>query len=156
MNKGAIAIIVVVFVVGSGYLLFKNEQSKPPVPEPPAILESLRLATTTEQIIAEEKVIIYTDSGYSPNILTIQNGETVIFQNRSSKSMWPASALHPSHRVYSGTSLNEHCPDTTGIAFDACKGFLPNETWSFKFEKTGTWKFHDHLNLGNFGTIIVQ
>ena len=103
----------------------------------------------------EEKVIIYTDTGYSPNTLTIKNGETVVFKNQSSKTMWPASAMHPSHRVYGGTSLEEHCPDTTGVAFDACKGFLPSGIWSFKFDKVGEWKYHDHLNSGDFGTIVV-
>jgi plastocyanin len=70
--------------------------------------------------------------------------------------MWPASAFHPTHTVYSGTSLSEHCPDTAGTAFDACKGFLPGQSWSFKFTKAGTWKYHDHLNPGATGTIVVE
>jgi plastocyanin len=86
----------------------------------------------------------------------IKKGETVTFKNQSSNSMWPASAMHPTHRVYSGTSLDEHCPDTTGTAFDACKGFLPGQSWSFIFNKTGTWKYHDHLNPSATGTVVVE
>jgi plastocyanin len=104
----------------------------------------------------KENVVTYTDAGYSPNALTIKKGETVTFKNQSSRSMWPASAIHPTHRVYSGTSLDEHCPDTAGTAFDACKGFLPSQSWSFTFNKTGTWKYHDHLNPGATGVVVVE
>ena len=101
-------------------------------------------------------MVTYTDAGYSPVALTVKKRETVTFKNQSSRSMWTASAMHPTHRVYSGTSLDEHCPDAAGTAFDACKGFLPGESWSFKLDKTGIWKYHDHLNPGVFGSITVE
>jgi len=46
--------------------------------------------------------------------------------------------MHPTHRVYSGNSLEEHCPDITGTYFDTCKGFLPGESWLFKLDKAGS------------------
>jgi hypothetical protein len=65
--------------------------------------------------------------------------------------------VHLSHRVYSGTSLNEHCSDISGATFDACKGFLRGEGWSFTFNKIGTWEYHDHLNPGdNTGMLVVK
>ena len=165
MNKIITVIIVVVLLVG-GYFFYQsipstsktpNEQttSQPSELEQPSGEEILQ-APSEQTPTANENVITYTDSGYSPNTLTIKNGETVIFKNQSSSSMWPASAMHPTHRLYSDTSLDEHCPDTTNSAFDACTGFLPGESWSFKFDKTGNWKYHDHLNTKNFGAIIVE
>ncbi|MEK7107874.1 MAG: DoxX family membrane protein [Patescibacteria group bacterium] len=99
---------------------------------------------------ATEQVVTFTDTGYSPNTLIIKNGETVVFKNQSSRTMWPASAMHPTHREYPTTG------GCLGSTFDACKGVQPSDSWSFKFDFIGAWKYHDHLNPGNTGTIIVQ
>lgn len=124
-----------------------NEQTKDKINPQPSVAEVPTV---------NENVITYTDTGYSPNTITIKNGETIIFKNQSSKSMWPASAMHPSHRLYSGTSLDEHCPDKTNSTFDACTGILPGGSWSFKFDKNGSWGFHDHLDSKNFGKITAE
>lgn len=167
MSKIVIVIIIIAGLGLGGYFFFMGKfrpASLPPEtsnqrPEQPRQTSEPEqpVSQTPEQTpIAEEKIVIYGDSGYSPPTLSVKKGETVTFKNQSSRSMWPASAMHPSHRVYSGTSLGEHCPDTGGNAFDACKGFLPGEAWSFKFSKTGVWKYHDHLSPGNFGAIAVE
>jgi plastocyanin len=165
MNKTIIIIALVAIVLLGGYFLFfkgkfRQAPSFPspsfeqPTTSPPIIEEQ----PTEEESAGEEmvNVVSYTDSGYSPSTIKIKKGETVTFKNESSRSMWPASAVHPSHRVYSGTSLEEHCPDTSGTAFDACKGYLPGENWSFRFDKVGNWRYHDHLNPSATGTIIVE
>jgi len=171
MNKTIITAVVVAVVILGGYFLFKGtsqttpsvseQSSQQPVTQPPASEPSVPEQPSQQPSVSpaptvKENVVVYTNSGYSPSTLMIKKGETVTFKNQSSNSMWPASAMHPTHRVYSGTSLDEHCPDTTGTAFDACKGFLPGQSWSFTFKKTGTWKYHDHLNPGNTGTIVVE
>lgn len=94
--------------------------------------------------------IIYSDVGYSPQTLTIKKGETVIFSNQSSQATWPASAMHPTHRDYPTTG------GCLGSTFDACRGLQPNETWTFTFDFSGDWKYHDHLHPSNYGTIIVE
>lgn len=121
----------------------------------PAPTESSTESSSTAQP-QNQNVVIFTDSGYSPNTLRIKVGETVTFKNRSSQAMWPASAFHPTHTVYSGSSLTEHCPDTTRTAFDACTGIQPGSSWSFTFNKKGSWQYHDHLNPVYIGTIIVE
>ncbi len=109
------------------------------------------------QVNQELNIIVYTDKGFSPNILKIKVGEKVIFKNESSQPMWPASDVHPNHSVYSGTTLFEHCgTPLENSAFDACRGILPGDSWSFIFEKKGSWNFHDHLNPQYRGTIIVE
>lgn len=100
--------------------------------------------------------VIYTDSGYAPAEITIKSGDTVTFKNQSSGGMWTASVMHPSHVVYGGTSLQEHCPDTTNTSFDECKNSQPGESWSFIFTKTGTWSYHNHAKASVFGKIIVE
>lgn len=156
MNKTIIAIVIVAVVLVGGYFLFKGT-SEPTLSVPQTSNQQTVPQLSAEQApIAERNEVIYTNDGYSPTTLTVKRGETIAFKNQSSQSMWPASAMHPTHRVYSGTSLSEHCPDAAGKAFDACKGFLPGESWSFKFDKTGIWKYHNHLSPVNTGTIVVE
>lgn len=167
-NKTIIIAVGLIIILGlAGYFFFQKSKSDltpefqlPQPPQPPEetqlLPETTTTTTSTVETESEEYVVIYTNSGYSPNTLKIEVGETVIFKNQSSQAMWPASDVHPTHRVYSGTSLEEHCPDTTGTAFDACTGIQPGNFWSFTFNKKGTWKYHDHLNPDATGTIVVE
>ncbi|MEK7156572.1 MAG: plastocyanin/azurin family copper-binding protein [Patescibacteria group bacterium] len=96
--------------------------------------------------------VTYSGSSYSPQEVTIRKGGTVTWKNASGSNMWVASAQHPAHTAYSGTSRTEHCPDTSRTAFDQCVG---GGDYSFTFTKTGTWGYHDHLNSSAFGKIVV-
>lgn len=166
-NKIIIVIIAAAVIILGGYFLIRSLLSSEPdykTYSPPSASEvtptspapTTPTAASPESPPADQNTIIYTDSGYSPNTLTVKTGTTVIFKNESSKSMWPASATHPSHRVYSGTSLDKHCPDISGTAFDACAGILPGNFWSFRFDKIGEWKYHNHLSPSYFGAITVE
>ena len=130
----AILLIVAVFV--SGCTPYGGQQTKPTTP--------------TQQISTAENTVEITSSGFSPNTLTINVGDTVTFVNKDTASHWPASGVHPTHTVYpeSGGCI--------GSTFDACKGLAQGGTFSFKFNQKGTWGYHDHLNSGLTGTIIVQ
>lgn len=161
MNKTIIAIVVVALAAVGGYFLFKGFSQSPtapfipsrqPVSQPPAAQAPVTQTTPS----AEQNVVTYTDSGYSPSTLRVKTGATVTFKNESSRAMWTASAVHPSHAVYGGTSLGEHCPDAAGTAFDACAGIQPGNSWSFTFMKKGAWKYHNHLSPGDTGTIVVE
>lgn len=94
--------------------------------------------------------ITATDSGYSPSTITIKAGDTVIFKNGSSQPVWTASAVHPTHRAYPTTG------GCLGSTFDACRGIPPGQSWSFKFDIAGSWKYHNHLNPSETGTIVIQ
>ncbi len=155
MNKVFIAVVVVIVVVLGGYFLLRTPTSQTPVVDQVSSSTVSQVPDSTASTSVATAVIVYNEAGYSPASLEVKVGTIVTFKNQSSRSMWPASAMHPTHRVYSGTSRSEHCPDTAGTAFDACKGFLPGESWSFTFNKVGTWKYHDHLNPRSFGTIVV-
>ena len=142
-----ILIIILVVVVG-GYIILKDSK---PAEAPPSESEAIPAgASALETIIAPEKIITYTDNGYSQATLKIKAEETVVFKNESSKNMWPASAKHPTHEVYPTTG------GCLGSTFDACKGVPPGESWSFKFDIKGDWKFHDHLTPEYFGSVMVE
>ena len=169
MNKIVATFLVLLVLAGGGYLLLKGPEAAAPVVSENDEIENSMLAGNTEdnspaenkKIVVEDKkeeskIVTYTDAGYSPAELKIKVGETVTFKNDSSLSMWTASALHPTHTTYAGTSLSSHCPDENNDSFDSCKGYLPGTEWSFKFEKTGTWGYHDHLHASHFGKIVVE
>ena len=81
------------------------------------------------------------EEGFYPQELTIQKGQTVGFITKKNKEFWPASNIHPSHTIYS--------------EFDSGEPVEPQESWSFQFDKVGTWKYHKHLASYYTGTIIV-
>lgn len=117
----------------------------PPTPPPAA---STPLAADTPP--AAENVIVYTDSGFSPSVLTVSKGTTVTFENQSSAPFWPASNPHPAHNGYPTTG---GCRAST---FDACGPIPSGGSWSFTFDIVGTWGYHDHLAADNGGTAVVQ
>ena len=152
MNKTFVTILILVIVVFGGYFLFRSPKAQAPI----AATSNTKTSEVANTNSPAQVVVTYTDAGYSPSTITVKVGTKVIWANDSSKDMWTASAMHPSHTAYSGTSVQQHCPDTAGTAFDACEGVAPGKTWSFVFNKKGEWGYHDHLNPSKFGKVIVQ
>ncbi len=101
--------------------------------------------TTTGVEVGEPIVISATvemsGDGFTPGSVTIKKGQIVSFKNVGSNAHWPASAPHPTHTDY---------PE-----FDPKHEIAPGQSWNFQFDKVGTWRFHDHLNSGEMGNIIV-
>ncbi|RJQ34322.1 hypothetical protein C4556_02870 [Candidatus Parcubacteria bacterium] len=94
--------------------------------------------------------ITYNGTSFSPGEVTIKKGGTVTWNGTG--NMWVASAQHPTHTVYAGTSLQEHCPSGSAEAFDQC---ATGNSYSFTFDKVGTWFYHDHINASAFGSVVV-
>ena len=94
--------------------------------------------------------VAYGDMGFSPPSITIERGMTVVFENESSDTFWPASASHPTHDGYpkEGGCL--------GSAFDACEEISAGRSWSFRFDIAGTWGYHNHTNPRHWGTVVVE
>jgi plastocyanin len=93
-------------------------------------------------------------SGFSPNSIEINRGDSVAFINKNSEESWPASAVHPTHKAYPNSGI-EKCGTGESI-FDACRGLKTNEKFTFTFNEVGTWNYHDHLNSDSAGRIIVR
>lgn len=157
MNKTFIVVLVLVVIILGGYFLLKPPQAQAPTEDTVTAGMPVPGTETPEMIVApQENLIIYSETGYAPANLALKLGDTVVFKNESIKNMWPASAMHPSHAAYSGTTLSEHCPDLENVTFDACKDIPSGESWSFTFTKAGEWKYHDHLSPSFFGKIVVE
>ncbi len=150
MNKTIIAIVIVAVVVLGGYFLFRVAYQSTPSVSQTSNQQTVPQPSTAQTSVAEINVVTYTNAGYSPSTLRIKAGDTVIFKNQSSQSMWTASGKHPTHLLYPTTG------GCIGSTFDACKGVQPGDSWSFKFDLPGTWKYHNHLNSSDTGAVIVE
>ena len=91
--------------------------------------------------VAERSVVTFTDNGFSPSPLTVAVGTTVTFVNESSKGMWVASAVHPTHKVLPG--------------FDQLKSTARGGMYEYTFTKVGTWNYHNHVAPQDTGSVIV-
>lgn len=129
MNIKNISIAVVIIVLIGGYLLMTNDS------------KTLNTSVTTDTLGEATATIVRTKSGYEPKELTVKKGDIVAWTNESGEFHWPASDLHPTHGVY---------PE-----FDPLKPIASGDTWKFKFDKVGVWKFHDHIRANKVGTITV-
>ena len=97
-----------------------------------------------------------TNDGYKPNPLTIKKGSTVTWVNKTSTPNWPATAAHPTHTVYPGSSKEKCGTAEAATIFDACNGLEQGESYSFTFNEIGEWAYHEHLNVKMFGKIVVK
>lgn len=136
-----------------------TDENAPEETESPQIEseEDSALADKNETTDLPEKerdtvIVTYTDLGFSPKSITINQGDTVIWMNNSSRNMWVASNIHPTHNEYP----EESADDCSGSSFDACTGVGVGKNWSFVFDEVGEWGYHDHLNSSRTGTIVVE
>lgn len=87
-------------------------------------------------------IIAMDETGFAPNVVSIELGQTVCWKNTGSTSHWPASNIHPTHDIY---------PE-----FDPKKGITAGEQWCFAFDRPGIWRFHDHLEAQFSGVVNVS
>ena len=90
----------------------------------------------------ESSAVSYTAAGFSPAVLHVNVGTKVTFTNDSGENLWVASNPHPSHTDYSG--------------FDSLKALKHGETYTFTFNRLGTFGYHNHLRPQMMGTIVVE
>lgn len=153
-NKIIFIVTLLVIAVFVGYFwitnpnIFSSRVERDPItgvqlPPPMPVTQSSNAS------LPMQNTVIYGDGGFSPNTLTIRKGATITFQNSSTHDMRPASDPHPAHTNYPTTG------GCVGSTFDSCRTIKPGGNWSFEFDEVGTWKYHNHLNPSDTGTVIV-
>jgi plastocyanin len=149
-------IVLILIIAGGGWFYMQKNTVDNETQGTPAAEETGGITNTMPAI--ETVTVEYTDKEFSPAAVTIGMGSTVTWHNKSKVKMWVASAMHPAHTTYNGSSLSEHCekgvPASADI-FDQCVGIEPGGSWSFTFTKAGEWKYHDHITSGRYGMVTV-
>ncbi len=86
-------------------------------------------------------VIAYSDSGFAPASINAKVGQEVVFKNNSTKELQVNSAPHPAHTLYQELNIGE---------------ISEGESKSTTFAKAGSYKYHNHLNASEYGSIVVE
>lgn len=160
MNRNAlIGVIAVVLVLGAVYVSTTNTQAPIVVENNPDLAGGTQLAGTPQvndtpdtPLTIETVTVTYTDQGFAPKTVNVKVGTKITFVDEASKNMWVATNEHPSHMGYAGTARQDHCPDTAGTAFDQC---ATGSSYSFTFNKVGTWEYHNHTSASDEGKVVV-
>lgn len=97
---------------------------------------------TPATVTSSDLTVSFTDKGFSPTNLTVKKGQSVTFVNNSSDKMWVAANPFPSSSEYP--------------AFNEKTGVESGSSWSFTFDKTGTWFYHNHYSPAQGAKIVVN
>jgi plastocyanin len=174
-QKTLLALIIVVLVIIAGYFIFHSapatvQNTAPTVNTTTSdmgstsgMMASTTTTTTTSTSTTGIKatvsvgttpttIVTLTSTGFSPATVTIHTGQSVTFVDKTTSPMDVASDPHPTHEGYSGTTRAAHCPDTAGTAFDQC---APGNSYTFTFQKIGSWGYHNHFSASEKGTVVV-
>lgn len=165
-NTGWIWVVVIAVIVIGGGIWLMNSASTPAVdtgtstgtsgqPSSDTGAPTGTVDTTVTGTLPTTATVTYSGTSFTPATVTIAKGGTVTFVDASTRGFWVASAIHPDHEVYDGTTRAAHCAaGYTGPApFDECG---TGSSYSFTFTKAGTFGYHDHLNATAFGKVVVQ
>lgn len=98
-------------------------------------------ATASAAVQQGQNTVTLTSSGFSPATLTIKAGDAVTWVNNNGANATVNSAPHPAHTDYPPLNL--------GV-------FADGQSLSLTFNKAGSYKYHNHLNSAQFGTIVVE
>lgn len=148
MNKLYLILALIAVVLVGGYVLMKEQkrstgmEENTSVNQPAQASSENKTMSPTEVATMEKNSVKYTDSGFTPNTLTIKVGTQVTFTNDSSSPMWVASNPHPVHSDLPG--------------FDELKGVDKGGSYTYTFQKAGSWKYHNHLNSADGGVVLVE
>lgn len=147
MNKVLVVAVVGLVLFGVAiFSIFGAEPVKTPNPQDRQTSTETGVEKKASPQV-ETKTVTYTDSGFAPQNLEVAKGSTVNFINQTQLPMWVASAPHPEHTDYpeldAGVIAGDHIAPG-------------NPSFSFKFDKPGTWSYHNHSAPEHMAVITVK
>lgn len=125
------------FAKKGGYNSNQTGQSQQPTTQQQAVTQP----TSGSQTANQQNTVTLTQDGFSPAALTVKAGTTVTWVNKSGTDATVNSDPHPIHTAYPQLNLGS---------------FSDGGTLSLKFDKPGTYGYHNHFNSSQKGTIVVQ
>lgn len=159
-NKLVVGLVVLLAGAAAGWYLLESRKpttpytspprqeniSESPTPQPTVPLTTVPEATGTAGAgekggVVAKVSVAYGTGGFVPNTVTVKKGTSVVWTNQGQGGMWVASAIHPTHQLLPG--------------FDQLKSVGAGGTYEYTFTKVGTWKYHNHVQPADTGTVIV-
>jgi plastocyanin len=145
--KGVIIAVVIILILGAlGYFFFISDQYK--TEEPAATTQEpteQASPSASESGGQSSNIITYTNSGFNPQSLTLKSGDSVTWTNDSKSNVQVGSDNHPTHTINQELTGNQFIVE-----------LAPGESKIVQLDKTGEWGYHNHLQPGEDGKIIVE
>jgi plastocyanin len=141
MKKAVIVVVAILVIAGGALALTKKSDDKSTTTQPSSSQQSNSTANDSTSDQAAAATITYSDNGFSPSTVTVKSGDTILIKNTSSNPLQFDSDPHPAHTDDPELNVGEIAPGSSGTV---------------KVMTVGTHGYHDHLNPGQTGTIIVQ
>lgn len=147
MSNKTLLIIVLFLVITGVFILFIGKPQTKQITKPTSTTQTIPniqdQPTTTQPTTAKSEVatITVTSSGFSPSILKVKKGTRIEWLNKSGEYVSVNSDEHPSHLLYPSLNLGK---------------FRNGSAVELVFKKVGTYKYHNHFNPGQTGTVIVE
>lgn len=139
-SKLLIAVILIIVIVVGAYSLNTNKKIKK---NTSANNYSPNIMPTDTQTVQKEipPTVYVTNAGFSPSVITVKKGTMVAWTNKSDSLISINSDPHPTHELYPRLSLVD----------------IPNgSSMGFIFNESGTYKYHNHHNPSQTGTVVVE
>lgn len=160
-NKVVVGLVVLLVGVAAGWYFLQGGKPAPYTPprtgegvvettpptQAPVTISNEALATGATGAAMEKggvtgkMSVTYGEGGFAPNSVSVKKGTIVVWTNQSQGGMWVASAVHPTHQLLPG--------------FDQLKSVNAGGTYEYAFTKVGTWKYHNHVQAADTGTVVV-
>lgn len=140
-----ILIVVIVFLIGGGlFYVYKsfnlnpgnttNNSNSTPIDSGAEIITD---------IILESAEVAITKDTFEPSTLKIKKGTQVTWTNKDNLPHQVASGPHPTHTILDG--------------FDSLDPLNTSDSYSFIFDVSGEFSYHDHLNPSSLkGLVVVE
>lgn len=126
-----VLMIVGVIAAAGGYYLFVPKSNG----------DANTIKESRPQTTMLPNTVILNGRSFSPAVLTVSPGVVVTWINNSGDVATVNSNPHPSHTNYPPLNLGK---------------FDNGESLSLTFEQPGTYGYHNHLNPGQTGQIVVR
>lgn len=140
-TKTILGIVAVLVVVGAAVVFIGRSGKNPYSSQPTGQPTQSGSPTPSESTTQKTESVTLTSSEFEPRSITLKVGTKVTWTNKSGTSAAVNSAAHPTHLVYPSLNLGS---------------FGNGETLSLVFDTPGTYKYHNHLNPSQTGTIMVE
>lgn len=142
MNKLLLIGISLVVVVVAVVLLSGNKQKQPEqqVTAPTSTVSEPTVSLSPAENL-EGTMVVITATGFEPKTVTVKAGTKVTWTNNSGEVSNVSSAVHPTHLVYPPLNLGNI---EAGVSV------------SLVFDKVGSYKYHNHLDASQTGTVVVE
>ncbi|MHB0977843.1 MAG: cupredoxin domain-containing protein [Minisyncoccota bacterium] len=136
-------IIILVIAIVAFFVWKFIPRSETAIYSPNIITETTQTPEASDQATpAVTNTVTYDGTTFTPSTLTIKQGDSITFINNSTGGMSVASDPHPSHSIY--PEFDQYKTSSKG-----------QKTFTFVFDKVGTWGFHNHLNSSAVGSVTV-